>query len=470
MAITKPKISSLVSSQLPEFIQEDYTTFVAFLEAYYEYLESQVIIDFAEISDIDTTLDSFIKYFKNELALNFPTTLVDDRFLLPKLKELYISKGSEASYKLLFKILYNKDIDIKYPATQMLRTSDGKWSQPISIFILVQNGSPDDIVGKTVDIISTIEINSIKITAFIDSYELTNTNNVYECFLLGSFTGVFNIGDLVNHSTTFSGRIAATTTSLSIIQAGKNFKIGQTYDVSSGGGIGSVIRVDSINIDGGITVARFVNFGINYSNSFTTNILASANNISNIQSFFTITGSSPSYSVDTTDIVDQISDEGIISLYNYASTTGAGTYFEANYAGPVLSTFYNKSENVVIDPLDYAIIDVQLGSIARYPGYYKNNDGFLDDNIYIQDSRYYQSFSYAIQIDERFDSYKSIVKNLIHPSGTEIFGEYTINNELDVNIGIGLTILYPNYVFNLITENSDQLITESGDVIQAIII
>ena len=32
-------LSSLVRSQLPEFIRADYDTFVAFLEAYYEYLE-----------------------------------------------------------------------------------------------------------------------------------------------------------------------------------------------------------------------------------------------------------------------------------------------------------------------------------------------------------------------------------------------------------------------------------------------
>lgn len=467
MAITKPKISSLVSSQLPEFIQEDYTTFVAFLEAYYEYLESQVIIDFNEISNIDTTLDSFIKYFKNEFAINFPATLVDERFLLPKLKELYISKGSEASYKLLFKILYNKDIDIKYPATQMLRTSDGKWLQPISIFVLITNGSPDDIVGKTIEIISTIKTTLMKINVFIDRYEPTDSANVYEFFLLSSFSGSFNIGDLVKYSNTFNGTIAATTTSLSVIQSGKNFKIGQTYEVNSGGGSGSIITVDSIDINGGIKVARFVNFGINYSNLFTTNILASANSISIVQSFFAIGDTSPSFNATATDIVDQISDEGSISLYNYASTIVDGTYVEASYAGTILTTFSNKSANVVIDSSDYAIIGIVVGSIARYPGYYKNTDGFLDDNIYIQDSKYYQAFSYAIEIDERFDSYKSIVKNLIHPSGTEIFGEYTITNELNMNIGIGLTIL--DYVFNLVDENSNQFITESGDVIQVII-
>lgn len=150
----KPKLSSLVSGQLPEFIRGDYQTFVTFMEAYYEFLETQ-IVDFDEISNIDTTLDAFVKYFKDEVALNFPSTLVNDRFLLPKLKELYISKGEEASYRLLFRILYNKEIELRKPAEQMLKVSDGKWIQDISVFSTIVTGSPDDIVGKTINIISS---------------------------------------------------------------------------------------------------------------------------------------------------------------------------------------------------------------------------------------------------------------------------------------------------------------------------
>ncbi|NDB82743.1 MAG: hypothetical protein EB127_08390, partial [Alphaproteobacteria bacterium] len=36
---TNNKISDIVSSQLPEFVRADHPTFVAFIQAYYEYLE-----------------------------------------------------------------------------------------------------------------------------------------------------------------------------------------------------------------------------------------------------------------------------------------------------------------------------------------------------------------------------------------------------------------------------------------------
>lgn len=438
MAITKPKISSLVSSQLPAFIQEDYTTFVAFLEAYYEFLETQTIIDFDEISDIDTTIDSFVKYFKNEVALNFPSTLIDDRFLLPRLKELYISKGSESSFKLMFNILYNKDIDIKYPATQMLRVSDGKWIQPVSIFAAVNIGVPSDIVGKTIDIVSTDKVDQKKIiSVFIDSYKESDTAGVYEFFILSGFTGTFNVGDLLNYSTTFTGVIVATTTTLTILQGGKNFKVGQNYDVI-GSGTGSVIKVESVNGNGAIKTAKFINFGVGYPSTFTTNILATTNQITNVQNFFTLGGSSPSYSATLTDSTSQITDQGLLSFYNYAKTAVSGLYVDGSYVGSTAGSFSNIASTSIIDPLDYAIFNIQLGSLAKYPGYYENNDGFLDDTMYIQDSKYYQAFSYAIQIDELFDSYKSVIKNLIHPAGTKIFGEYNINNIFNTSISISI--------------------------------
>jgi hypothetical protein len=62
------------------------------------------------------------------------------------------------------------------------------------------------------------------------------------------------------------------------------------------------------------------------------------------------------------------------------------------------------------------------------------NDSFLNDAIFIQDSRYYQAYSYVIKIDEKLEAYKTAVKNLIHPAGMAIFGEYDIRNEFDISL------------------------------------
>ena len=68
------KISHLVNSQLPFFVRNDHRTFVAFLEAYYEYLEqfeaelgegkvgerAQTLL---QNMDVDQSIDSFAQKF-----------------------------------------------------------------------------------------------------------------------------------------------------------------------------------------------------------------------------------------------------------------------------------------------------------------------------------------------------------------------------------------------------------------------
>ena len=66
----KDKISQLVRSQFPEFIQSDYNTFITFIEAYYRFLEqdqgaNELIQNSRSYSDIDLTTEAFVKYFLN---------------------------------------------------------------------------------------------------------------------------------------------------------------------------------------------------------------------------------------------------------------------------------------------------------------------------------------------------------------------------------------------------------------------
>ena len=111
------KISSIVSEQLPQFAQNDYPTFVSFLENYYEYLEStgqpnEVILNLAKYNDIDLTEEAWISYFLKYYAEDIPKNAqVDSRVLVKVLTELYNRKGSEKAVKMLFRLLY--DVEAK---------------------------------------------------------------------------------------------------------------------------------------------------------------------------------------------------------------------------------------------------------------------------------------------------------------------------------------------------------------------
>lgn len=136
------KTSLLVDRQLPEFVREEYPVFVSFIEAYYEFLETErytngisqknnlteKLKELRNISDIDFSLDDFQDQFFNTYISYLPKeTVVTKDFLIKNILPLYQSKGTQKSFQLLFRLLFGEEIQIDYPGERILRSSDGKW-------------------------------------------------------------------------------------------------------------------------------------------------------------------------------------------------------------------------------------------------------------------------------------------------------------------------------------------------------
>ena len=109
----KEKLSQIVSSQFPEFVQSDHQKFIAFFEAYYKFLEQdqnpqEIIQNILDYNNIDFTTSAFIKYFLKNYAEILPDTLLaDKKIAVKRIKDLYESKGSTLSFQLFFNIVFN---------------------------------------------------------------------------------------------------------------------------------------------------------------------------------------------------------------------------------------------------------------------------------------------------------------------------------------------------------------------------
>jgi len=143
------KTSALIPQQLPEFIRDDvnYNTFVTFLEAYYQWLETANTANSASTianitnegvsyasknllnyMDVDNTLDGFVQYYLKDFLPYIPEdALTDKRKLLKIAKDFYQAKGTEKSYQFLFRALYDSDAEVFETGDAILRASDGKW-------------------------------------------------------------------------------------------------------------------------------------------------------------------------------------------------------------------------------------------------------------------------------------------------------------------------------------------------------
>lgn len=134
------KTSILVASQLPEFIRQDYPTFVRFLEAYYEFLENKLGNNkndalaaskkMYSAFDLDDpfAIQEFEEYFFNNFLPLFPRETTASKSLLVKNAiPLYLSKGNEKSVRYFFRALFGDEIDFTIPNDDVLIASAGKW-------------------------------------------------------------------------------------------------------------------------------------------------------------------------------------------------------------------------------------------------------------------------------------------------------------------------------------------------------
>jgi hypothetical protein len=247
MALVKAKVSSVVSRQVPEFIREDNTQFIAFLEAYYEFLEQTEKRNLESTRDIDDTIDSFIQYFRNEVLLHVPlSTLSDKRYLAKQIHEVYRAKGTIKSYEFLFRILFNETPQLYFPKTDMLRLSDGKWDQAVIVRCIETSGNSFNLIGQTINQgISRASVESvIKFQIGADTVAELTLN---EKSIVGTFNTTDSITGLDNtNNSVITLDILSVITDFEINNNGSYYRVGDPIDLISGTGTDAQIEVTNI--------------------------------------------------------------------------------------------------------------------------------------------------------------------------------------------------------------------------------
>jgi len=95
---------------------------------------------------------------------------------------------------------------------------------------------------------------------------------------------------------------------------------------------------------------------------------------------------------------------------------------------PAYASLFNLLFNEQIE-LYFPRVDVLRLSDGKWDSQaqrYTSTDGFLSDRKYLQDSFYYQDFSYVIKTGQNVDKWRDVVKKLLHPAGFAFFGQINI--------------------------------------------
>lgn len=235
-------ISNFIKSQFPSFYETEGENFILFLEAYYEWLEQegQAISEarnLLDYRDIDTPIEGFLVHFQKKYLYGIPYSIISDkRLLLKHILDIYRSKGTIRGYKLLFKLIYNQDIDVYLPAYDILKASDGTWIQPKYLEVtdspLLSSLVGKQIIGSVSNTIATVEKFNI---------EPINKNIISNLYIsnISPQGGEFIVGEKIlrypntgTYSLYDAPEVIGSLNTLKIISGGNGFNPGDTLSIA----------------------------------------------------------------------------------------------------------------------------------------------------------------------------------------------------------------------------------------------
>jgi hypothetical protein len=221
---------------------------------------------------------------------------------------------------------------------------------------------------------------------------------------------------------------------MQIVEGGTGYAIGdwiQFTNTFGSSGTGAIANVTNVAANGMITEVKFQQMPghIVGGSGYDWDYLPAANIIS-------ATGVGANVAVTAVlgqneELTQSISDIGIIEGLTIISG----------------GTGYLDDPTLALDLFGDGTATAKLYSttgVFSYPGRFINDDGKLSAYNFLEDRDYYQEFSYVVRVDESIENYRAALRDLTHPAGTKLFGEYTFIYDKETDTNTNVTVNFAN--------------------------
>lgn len=280
--VSNNRISNLINTQVPFFVRNDHRNFVAFLEAYYEYLEqhSKVVNTAKSLlnyQNIDITEDQYAERLYATFMKYIPADIKADKALLLKnIKDFYRAKGTENSIKFLLNLINNvQSVDFYYPKDDVLRASDGKWfiQRSLRIDDIRINGVPSPTIEHLRRFINTKIVSDVTgTTAIVESVDrFFEEEALINELILSNIDGRFRNGEVVTGQYEEEGEVKTLTAivynfvidKITIVDPGRDYRVNDPIIITSNTGSGACVYVSSVTV-GEVTDVEVIDGGAGY--------------------------------------------------------------------------------------------------------------------------------------------------------------------------------------------------------------
>ena len=451
----------LIEQQIPAHIREASPLFTKFLQYYYEFHEQmgldKAIQDILSYNNVDTAEESFVRQFFEELQI-LPHSIVADRKLVAQhIYDLYEAKGSERAIKLLFQIVFGEQVSVSYPSEQILRASDGKWIRDSFLTLQTLEGEITDASNRIVFTGSrgmfSFAIKSYESLGAAITRVAFNTNQPF------FVDGVARVFIYTNDQLDFTGQIVNMPSRIQIEDGGAAWQLGQVI-VLPGSVKDTIVQVKRVSSGGVIEKLDVIQFGHGY--------IADPVFVISPYKYKPTSSYVEQYSEKLTDV--PLSYAHTINIFDLMegigeNVLGLDSNQEYVLEGYVLQDYINRRsivQTIYVDgntgvQNDEITIQQWLDSRARIrivndatatsAGYYQNNDGKISvPDIRLQDSYFYQIFSYVIETAQSLKTYGSVL-NKIHPAGFKYFSNLAKTADIIVDVDSSRILSRDNALF-----------------------
>ena len=208
-------------------------------------------------------------------------------------------------------------------------------------------------------------------------------------------------------------------TDIRLITGGFGYtKLPTITGITSGSGSGAKLLPISTSGIGAVKDVEITNTGFNYSSAPTFSAFRHAV-LRDITGTFNIGDALTSHS-GTVTAFD--SARQILSINTTANlVTG--------------NTVTTSGASATIAQIDTPTITPQVGTIAITSGEFLGERGKISSDVMrVQDSFYYQDYSYVVKVGESINTWRNAIKRTVHPAGWAVFGEVSIVSKVTAGI------------------------------------
>lgn len=438
-------ISPIIHARLPGFLASDYPSFLKFIKHYYDFLESngnplEILENFRERLEVNNEVDLYIDKIVAELGFDVSRPyIIPKKELVIHLRDFYLSRGSENSFKFLFKVLFNDSVQIEYPRDRLFTLSGATYTGNFYVFTTaVDEDTPEfqKLIDAIRDLNITIRGVSSNIISGVEDIQIVVSKNKH--FLKIQIDSALKnylpyegvIIEVASDPSIHIREYIMNTLSIQVEQGGKGYRVGDSV-TSSGCGINGVATVASL-ATGSIQELSIVSPGSGYAvgDRVVTQNTVKGHSFSAVVNAVGTLADPPVGAIRHIKILSPGYDYEAVPDIAVISSTGTGAVLDADSdqigkirSIEIIEPFVDAIDlssvtySIESDEGTGAVLVPEAKTVYTERSSFKNMKGALEVNCIILDSYYFQQFSYLLRSSVARSEYDPIVDEMVHPSG-----------------------------------------------------